>query len=108
MEKKIKYFVCLLLLVLSSCSRKHKLMNHEQFEKIPTYSEFSHVTKKFGPPYDYVLLKDGIKEYRYIQRNQIAPGVTEYVNFIFATSYEGFIIGKDTETITGTAELYRY
>lgn len=108
MEKSImkKLFCGLSLILITACSCHHKLMNHQHFQSIPTGADFKFVTNKFGPPYDFILLKDGIKEYRYIQRTEIAPGVMEYVNFIITVSYDGFIIGKTVDTATGTSELY--
>ena len=81
-------------------------MNHHCFQQIRTGSNFKLVTNEFGPPYDTVLLKDGIKEYRYIQRTEVAPGVMEYVSFTITVSYDGFIIGKNVDTVTGSSELY--
>jgi len=80
-------------------------MNHVYFQQIPEGTNFHLVTKEYGPPYDVTLLTGGIKEYRYIQRNYLAPGVMEHVHFIITVSSDGFIIGKTTDTITGTIEL---
>lgn len=110
MEKiTIKKIICLLVLsCLTACCSypEYKLMNHQYFQKIPNGCDFQFVTAHFGPPFDVKLLKNCIKEYRYIQRNAVAPGVMEYVYFIITVSRNGRVINKTTDTVTGTSELY--
>lgn len=109
MEKRVKKIVYLFILcfIVTSCNcHRKKTMNHMEFAKIPNGYKFSQITEKFGPPYDVMLLKSGIKEYRYIQINAVAPGVREQVHFIITVSFDGLIINTKVETIMATAELY--
>jgi hypothetical protein len=106
MEKKhIKRVLFIVTMFMLTACCKHKLMNHVHFQQIPEGANFHLVTKEYGPPYDMTLLRHGIKEYRYIQRNSLAPGVMEHVHFIITVGSDGCIIGKTTDTITGTIEL---
>jgi|GEM_PF-1377368 len=105
MEKNIKKIVSMLLLCCLTACCKHKLMNQDYFAMISTGSPFELVTKECGEPYDLVLLKNGITEYRYIQRNQIAPGAMEHIHFIITVSSDGRIINKKSNIVTSSAEL---
>lgn len=107
MEKnKIKQLIVLsLMCVLTSSCCQHKLMNPSSFQTISYGTDINLITEEYGPPYDAKELENGMKQYRYIQRNQVAKGVIEYTYFIIIVSESGQIIQTKTEAVSAGSGL---
>jgi hypothetical protein len=59
-----------------------KPWTYERFEAIPLGYEVEKIIAIYGPPYEITTLSVG-EEYWYIQRIEIAPGLSDQVNYYF-------------------------
>ena len=98
MFRQWKVVVCLgAYLVLSACSMP-RIMTQERFDSVQIGASIAQVEELYGSPYDVEMLGNGRKEYRYIERIDVAPGVTEQVHYILQVT-DGRVINKHVRHI---------
>ena len=94
----------LFLLILTACSTG-KFLNKSGFETITVGSDIQIIESQYGEPYDVQNFPNGMKEYRYIERIEIAPGVTEHLHYILIVAPNGKVIRKRVDAINNSSSI---
>lgn len=85
----------LLLFFLTACSTA--VMTPQGFESIQPGTPIELIEAEFGPPYDIDNMANGFKEYTYIQRTNISPGIVDQVSYILYVC-KGKVISKSIKS----------
>ncbi len=99
---KKQLYPLLFALLLQSCMAT-KAISPQNFEAIPIGCDVKGIEAQYGPPYEVKTLSEG-KEYWYLQRIDIAPGVCDQINYFFYV-VNGKIVDKRKEQIQSGVDI---
>ena len=80
-------------------------MTEQGFQVVQIGSHASQLEQKFGKPYDINVIDDGLREYRYIERVQVAPCVVDHIHYIFVVDPRGKVVNKEMIRMGGSVNF---